>query len=172
MNTRVKRNKYNDITQAINKIADEVNSVLNNCCKLKYFEDIILLYSFIENLLKWLLFVKTLWEKAQEQLTQDELTRLRFSCKSLSFHKALNKALEIKLINSRLYKRVDSVRKERNNVIHQFWVYTHRANLVVLRKKLEKLARVANELVAIFNRLTKKVGVDEVYEIFLEQDEN
>jgi len=47
------RKKYNNITQTINDIAEEINSVLNSRNKEKYFEKIILLYSFIENGLKW-----------------------------------------------------------------------------------------------------------------------
>jgi hypothetical protein len=38
---------------------------------------------------------------------------------------------------------------------------------LVLRKKLEKLARVANDLVGQFNSLTEEIEVDETYEIFL-----
>jgi len=52
-----------NIADLIEKIADEVNSVLNKRRKEKYFDNIVLLYSFIENLLKWLIFVKVLWDK-------------------------------------------------------------------------------------------------------------
>jgi len=92
---------------------------------------------------------------------------LRSFCKKLNFYNALYMAFSIDLIDFSLYKRIDMIREERNNVIHQFWMYSHRNNLLVLRKKLEKLAGVASQLVGIFNQLTQEVGVDEVYEIFL-----
>ena len=76
----------------------------------------------------------------------------------------------IELVDFNLYKRINNVRKERNDVLHQFWIYRHRDNLSVLRKKLEKLARVSNKLVGIFNDLTQEIGVEEVYEILLWDD--
>jgi len=161
------RKEYTDITQAINEIAEEINSVLNSRNKEKYFEEIVLLYSFIENLLKWLVFVKILWKKPGEELTHEEVNKLKSFCKRLNFYNALNVSYSIDLIDSNLYSGIDKVRDERNNVIHQFWIYSHRNNLLVLRKKLEKLARVANQLVGIFNQLTREVGVEEVYKIFL-----
>ena len=159
--------EYTDITQSINGIAKEINLVLNSRNKERYFEEIILLYSFIENLLKWLVFVKTLWQKSDKELTRKEANKLRSFYKKLNFYNALYMAFSIDLIDFSLYKRIDMIREERNNVIHQFWMYSHRNNLLVLRKKLEKLAGVASQLVRIFNQLTQEVGVDEVYEIFL-----
>jgi hypothetical protein len=38
-----------------------------------------------------------------------------------------------------------------------------------LRKELERLAHAANTLVGILNKLTERIGVDEVYEFFVEQ---
>lgn len=159
--------KYTDITQVINEIAEEINSVLDSRNKERYFEEIILLYSFIENVLKWLVFVKILWQKSDKELTQKEANKLRSSCEKLKFYNALDMAFRGSLIDFNLYKRIDMVREERNNVIHQFWMYSDRNNPLVLRKKLEKLAGVASQLVGIFNQLTQEVGVDEVYEIFL-----
>jgi len=36
-----------------------------------------------------------------------------------------------------------------------------------LRKRLERLAELSNELIGIFNKLTEEIGVDEVYSIQL-----
>jgi hypothetical protein len=49
-----KKKQYDDITEAINEIADYVNDVLAQKRGERYFESIVLLYSFIENLLRWL----------------------------------------------------------------------------------------------------------------------
>ena len=167
MAKKLMQKEYTDITQSINEIAEEINLVLNSRSKERYFEEIIMLYSFIENLLKWLVFVKILWQKSDKELTQKEANKLRSFYKKLNFYNALYMAFSIDLIDFSLYKRIDMIREERNNVIHQFWMYSQRNNLLVLRKKLEKLAGVANQLVGIFNQLTQEVGVDEVYEIFL-----
>ena len=167
MAKKLMQKEYTDITQSINEIAEEINLVLNSRSKERYFEEIIMLYSFIENLLKWLVFVKILWQKSDKELTQKEANKLRSFYKKLNFYNALYMAFSIDLIDFSLYKRIDMIREERNNVIHQFWMYSHRNNLLVLRKKLEKLAGVASQLVRIFNQLTQEVGVDEVYEIFL-----
>ncbi len=159
--------EYNDISKVINKIGEEINSVLNTRNKEKYFDGIILLYSFVENILKWLVLIKILWEKANKELSQKELKHLRSFYGRLNFYNALNIALSIDLIDFKLFERINTIREERNNVIHQFWIYTHRNNFLALRKKLEKLAKVANELVEVFNQLTKEISVEEVYKIFL-----
>lgn len=158
---------FDDISQVIDEIADEINSVLNNRVKEKYFEDIVLLYSFIENLLKWLVVVKIIWNKSKRVLGDEEVKTLRSFYKRISFYDSLNISLSLDLIDMRLFKRIDAIRQERNDMVHQFWIYRHRNNLLVLRKKLEKLANVANEIMSITNKLVRQVGINEVYEMFL-----
>lgn len=170
MGKKPRHKQYVDMPQAVNEVADEVNLVLNEREKDKYFQSIILMYSFIENLLKWLVFVKSLWLKSDKELMENEWMKLRKSCSDLRFAKASSKSLELRVINRKLYRRIDKIRDERNDIIHQFWIYTHWGNLLVLRKKLEKLANVSNRLVGIFNDLTQEIGVEEVYEILLWED--
>lgn len=151
-------------------MADEINTVLNDCIKERYFEEIILLYTFIEYFLKWLLFVKILWEKSgkpDSELSKKEVSTILDYVKKLKFYGAMNVALSIDLVDFDLYKKIDAIRKERNDLVHQFWIYTHRNDFSRLRKKLEKLAKTASLLVAIFNQLTEEIGVDETYKIFL-----
>jgi len=165
--------KYSDIVTPINKIAQEINLVLNNKKKEKYFESVILLYSFIENLIKWLAFVKKLWKLTEEEinhnkeLTTNEVKKLINKYKKLSFSKTLHVAYEDSLIDRKLYKKLDKIREERNNLIHQYWLYKNCGNSLIMRKKAEKLAKVANQSVRIFNQLTEEIGVEEVYKIFL-----
>jgi len=161
------KEEYEDITEVINEIANDINSILDDCEKEKYFECIVLLYSFIENLLKWLVFIKLLWEKFDNPISEAEIKTIRSFAKDLRFHDVLRLSYSIKLIDFKLFKRLDKIKEERNNVIHQYWLYTHRKDKRVLRKKLEKLASTANSLIGIFNKLTEEVGVDEVYQIFL-----
>jgi hypothetical protein len=166
--TSAARKQYSDIANLINDAVDEINATLNSKRADRYLEDIVLLYSFIENLLKWLAWVELLWIGAD---TRDwrpaDWKPAREYAKWLSFYNAQQLTFSLNLIDRRLFTDLDTIRRERNDVIDQFWLYRHRGNRLVLRKKLEKLARTANRLVGVFNKLTRKVGVDEVYELFL-----
>ena len=157
-----------NIVKIVNKIGEEVEKVLKSHNVEKYFEEIMLLYSLIENLLKWLVFVKIFWEKmGEKELDKEELGKLRPFCRQLRFYDALNIGLSMKLIDFNLYKKMDKVRKERTDVTHQLWIYEHRRNPLELRKTLEMLAGVAKELAKISARLTNQIGVEGIYKISL-----
>jgi hypothetical protein len=132
-----------------------------------YFASIILLYSFIENLLIWLVYAKILWDRAERGLSKKDVVIIRNWCNQLSFHSALHHAFSVRLFDSSLFERVNKVKEERNRIVHQMWLYEHRDKRHILRKKLEKLARVANELVSIFNKLARKTGADRKYAFFV-----
>jgi len=68
-----------------------------------------------------------------------------------------------------LYEKIDGIRKGRNNLIHQLWLYAHRDDFHELRRKLDDLAGVANELVGISNRLTQEIGMEEIWEMSLKE---
>lgn len=161
------KSKSTNSVDRINEIADEINAVLNDRKKEKYFESILLLYSFIENVLKWLVYANALWQMSQKTIAVKGVKAVRTYCKRLSFYQVSNSAYVAGLMDLDLFQRIESIRDERNKVIHQFWTYEHRGNRNVMRKKLEKLANTANQLVGIFNKLTTKIGVDEVYELSL-----
>jgi hypothetical protein len=164
---RTKQSQYHNIFQPLSEIADFINDVLDNRKKEEYFHGIVLLYSLIENLLKWLVCMKVLWDKAQKALHPDEVKAIREFSKRMTYYTALEVALSVNLIDLKLYKRLNQIRIERNDLIHQFWLYSHRDNRLVLRKKLEKLANSANALIGVFNSLTKDIGLDEIYQLFL-----
>lgn len=159
-----------DIRDVVNEIADQVNHDLGEAHKDKYFHDIILLYSFQENILKWMVFAQFLWllhSRPRAKVDEETIKGLRSHCKRMSHDQALKTALFLGIIDARLYSRLDAIRGERNAVVHQFWLYKHRQNRLVLRKKLEKLACGADGLVRAFNKLIKEVGVDELFELEL-----
>jgi len=160
------RRRFN-IVQTVNDIGEEVDSVLELRNKGKYFEEIVLLYSLIENLLKWSVFMKIIWGKSDRQLHPDEVDKLRSFCRRLDFRTALNTGLSLDLIDLSLYKRMNRIRKERNDVIHQLWIYDNRRNWVILRRTLERLARVAREMAKVTNHLTDEIGIEEIYKIAL-----
>lgn len=131
-----------DMSDLINLLADEINVTLNTNRAEKYFESVILLYSLVENLLVWLLYVNTLWEiysKPVKISSKDMEDAERFF-QRLSFYNATWMALSTKLIDLDLWRRVDKLRKERNDIVHQLWLYEHRGGTSQLGKKLEELA--------------------------------
>ncbi len=82
--------------------------------------------------------MKIFWEKVDEKVPSgEELDRLRGYCKRSSFRNALNVSLCVKLISFNLYRKIEDVIDERNDVVHQLWIYEHRSNARVLRKTLE-----------------------------------
>jgi hypothetical protein len=151
----------------INEVADEVNKILDKRQKEKYFESITLLYSFIENVLKWLVFAQALWVRAKDKITAKDYKSIREFAKNLTFYNTSNIAYTSGLIDDGLFMRISEARNERNKIIHKFWTYERRGNKAVMRKKLEKLARISNDLVGVFNRLVKNIGVDEIYDLTL-----
>lgn len=162
------RPRFADIRDSINAIADEINSDLNTRQANKYFQDIVLLYSFIENLITWLVFIKLLWDRtSSKMMSEHEFKVVRAFCRRLNFASMLDLALAVKLINRKLHKRCNEIRLERNDIVHQLWLYEHRNNQLVARNKLVKLTNVANDLIGEFNKVTKRVGVDEVFSVNL-----
>jgi hypothetical protein len=124
-----------------------------------------------ENLLKWLLFISKAWDKCASEKTQElvdkEIEEVRAFCKRLNFYSVLHIAFLTDVLDYDLYRKIDAVRKERNDLIHQLWIFSHRHDSSALRRKLGELAEVVSELVGIFNQLIKEIGVDGVDEMFL-----
>ncbi len=158
--------KTHKLLDEVNKLAAYINTVLNRKRKTQYFESIALLHSFIEDLLKWLVFIQILWNKSKKGAIPDgEFEQLKQYCNQLSFYQLLNTGLCIDLLTHSLFRRLDQVRLERNQLVHQYWLYVHKGKAHILRKKLEKLAGVASTLVGKLNSLVEKTGIDESYGI-------
>lgn len=162
-----------NIVEIVNEIGKEVDSVLENRNGEKYFECIVLLYSLSENLLKWLIFIKTIWERTKKSIEPSEKqyleawNKLQDVCKNLSFYSALNIGLALDVIDLTFYKKLDRVRDERNSIAHQLWVFEQRQNELVLRKRLERLAIVAKQLTKVTSQLTNEIGLEEIYTVEL-----
>ena len=124
------------------------------------------MYSTIENVLKWLVFVKVLWDKSDRLLRQSETESLKAFCNRQDFYSALNLGLATGLIKHALFQRIDGIRRERNDILHQCYLFTHRRNHRVLRAKLKKVVSVAEELFTVLNNLIAETGADDSYDIF------
>jgi hypothetical protein len=156
-----------DIVEIVNEIGEEVEQVLESRNEKKYFEEVMLLYSLIENLLRWLIFVKALWEMEGEKHIEEEWSKLQSFYSGLNFYTALNIGLSLRVIDFNLYKRIDKMRKERNDLAHQLWIYEHRRDPLELRKTLEALTRMAKRLSKTVEQLANEIGVEEIYKLRL-----
>jgi hypothetical protein len=115
----------------------------------------------VEDLLKWLVFTQTVWNKSAKDLIMPpgELEELKKHCNQLNLYQLLGMALSIDLLDYDLFRRLDGIRVKRNRIIHQYWLYVHRGKLHILRKKLEKIAGAANSLVGKLNDLLADTGI-------------
>jgi len=160
------RHREYKLTNAVVRVEQDVRAILARGQSTRYFEGIVLMYSLIENVLKWLVYLKVIWDKCDRLLPQREVDILKQFCNQQDFRSALNLALVTGLVGHRLFSRIERVRRERNDVIHQCYLFTHRRNRRVLRARLEKLVSVADALFRVFARLIQETGADDSYEIF------
>jgi len=111
-----------------------------------YLNNVILLYSLIENLVKWLV-----WAEANRRcnMNAEQAKILRKFYRNLTFYDASRMALLTGIIDFDLCVQIDKVRTERNDLVHQFRIYEHLSNPSMLRTKLERLAGIANALLAM-----------------------
>ncbi len=161
-----KKSKHNLIDE-INEVAEEIDGILNKKQKERYFEGIVVLYSFLEDTLKWLVFIQILWNKSEkEKISHGEYKNLKDYCNQSNFFSLLNLGLFVDLLDYDLHKKLNDVRRERNQLIHQYWLYAYKGKRAILRKKLEKLARISSKLVEKLNELVEDTGIDESYGLF------
>lgn len=154
------------LTDEINTVANEINAILNSKQKERYFEGIATVHSFIEDVLKWLVFTQMVWNRCGEEwppMAEGEVEQIRRYCNQLNFYSLLNTGLAIGVLSFDLFRRLDAIRTERNSLVHQYWLYIHKGKRLIFRKKLEKLAGAASELVGCFNKLAEDTSADESF---------
>ena len=156
-----------NIADVVNGILIDVGEVLAERKEERYFEEIVLIYSTIENVLKWLIFLKVMWGRHAPQFSEPAVESNRKFCRQLSFNDAERIALMLGIIDYDFYKRIDAARNERNDIIHQFWRDAHRGNSLHLRKKLEDLDSIFGDLILSMNVLLNEIGNEEVLYIRL-----
>jgi hypothetical protein len=160
-----KRREYK-LTSAVERVEEDVRAILRKRQSTRYFEGIVLVYSLLENVLKWLVFLKLVWDKCDRVLPKREFDFLKQFVNQQDFSSTLNLAFVSGLIRYSLFQRIDKIRKERNDLIHQCYLFTHKRNPRVLRAKLERLVRIADDLFMVFNNLIEETGADDSYDIF------
>jgi hypothetical protein len=159
---------FQQITEPFNEIACDIRDVVENERKERYFEAVLIMHMLIENMLKWLVLTKIAWSKEKAgEIGEEEWGVLQAFCKKTSFDRAVKMALAMSVVSWPLYQELDALRGERNDMVHQFWVYTHRNDHNLLKKEIERLSFLGKELVSTYNSLLSEIGVQEVFEIFL-----
>src|SRR5947208_14355904 len=86
------------LTNALQRVAADVTNILSKHQSSRYCEGSVLMYSMSENVLKWTVFVKLLWEKCDHIRSKSETQRLTRFCNQQDFYSALNLALASDLI--------------------------------------------------------------------------
>jgi len=162
---RNKAPKQKDIVEVVNQIVDEVNRILRDKEKEKYFYGLTLLYSFTENLLRHMSFIDTIWKQSEEGEISDELIEefRDYYFDKLNFYGIIEKVYDKKLIKKSLKVKLQELRKQRNDFIHQCWLYVQRNDGRYLRKELIGVVDIVNSLVERFNRMAEETGVLDLY---------
>lgn len=160
-----KRREYN-LKNAINRVEEDVRSILTKRQSGRYLEGLFLMYTLIESVLKWSVFLQIIWNKSDRVLRQSETETLKQFCNQQDFYSTLNLALVTGFINYQLFKRIERIRSERNDLSHQFYLFTHRHNTKVLRAKLERMVNIADDLFSMLGKLVEETGIDDSYDIF------
>lgn len=162
------------IPEIIKDLADYLKKIVDENDESKYLEAILLNYSFIENILKYTLFLKITSDYALEQSTAgkepDANTekygdQMKLFCKRISFYQAQNIALAKGIIDVDLFERIDKIRTNRNDTVHQIWLYSRRKNARDMRTELDAAIDVTIDLGMISTDLIKKIGIPEICEI-------
>lgn len=154
-------------------IGNNLNRVLSEKKESEYFENIVLNYGLIENLLKYNVFLKITWDQTAFDIDNsvDKKESMRkFNmmcdyCEKLSFFQAGELAIAINLIDCSLYDRITKIRKERNDIIHQYWIYKHKSDPKILISILKETIGVSYELIKIFNKLVEEINSMGVFDI-------
>ena len=168
---KAKSKKQTDLINLIDNMGEDIDEILDNELSDKYFEGIVLAYTFIENILKYVIFLKLAWDQIQIDVEkgippQDNFNRIMEKCRELSFYQAHKKALELNLIDEKLESKIFQIRNERNDLLHQFWLYRHRKNSKLLKRNLTRLIQPARKILKIFEKMVMTIGVEEVFDTF------
>lgn len=162
------------IPEIITDMANDLITILDENIESKYLESIVLNYSFIENILKYTVFLKITYDFARDQVDKkkepDENSgkfgdHMKSFCQGMSFYQAQNIALAEGLIDLPLCKKINKIRSDRNNTVHQFWLYSRRKNSKDMRTELNATIDVTIELAMISTNLIKEIGIPEICNI-------
>jgi len=162
------------IPEIITDIANELKRIVDENDQDKYLEAIVLNYSFIENILKYTIFLKITYNHACDQTRKGKESdenagkfgdQMKTFCKKIPFFQAQNIALAHGVIDIPLSEKINKIRSDRNDTVHQFWLYSRRKKAMEMRTELDASIDVMIELAMISTDLIKEIGIPEICEI-------
>jgi hypothetical protein len=172
MPKRTIRKNNSDLSDILIKLGNKLTKVLEEKNEKEYFQFIVLNYTFIENILQYSIFLKISWMHADEHKIKNVNQKIGFNktkqfCEffsRLQFYQTNNFALALDLIDYPLFCKIEKIRKDRNNFLHQLWLYENIDNSDELRETLKELVEISSKLVEKFLKLAKEIGVSEIYD--------
>lgn len=159
-----------NIIEVVNQIGDEVEECLTKNDTNEFFKQTILLLSLTENLLKYLVATKICWDETCLQVDKKstdedifiDFGEIRERSKDYSFSVTIDRARALGLITEDLQDRLHELRKERNDLIHELYLFEKRNDAEFMRENLIKIKGIVEELILIFETLIyEEIGVDE-----------
>lgn len=98
-------NKTLNLIDEINSLSESINAILDNKQKEKYFESIVVLYSFIEDVMKWLVLMQIIWNKSEKRvMPAGQLEEIIKFCNRLNFDNLLQIGNSIGLLDYSFFK--------------------------------------------------------------------
>ncbi|MFA4862043.1 hypothetical protein [Methanoregula sp.] len=164
------------IPEIIKEMAEDLLQIWNEENESRYLEAILLNYSFIENILKYSLFLKITSDYARDQATTkkknfDDEThgqfgdRMKSFCSNMTFYQAQNISLAKGLIELPLYEKIDKIRSGRNNIVHELWLYNQRNDAKKMKIELNSAIEVTIDLAETSLNLVKEINIPQLLEI-------
>lgn len=159
-----------NIIDVVNQIGDEVEVSLASDDTNEFFKQTILLLSLTENLLKYLVATKICWDETCEKVDKTDsdeecfvdFGEIREKAKDYSFSVTIDRARALGLISEDLKGRLHELRNERNDLIHELYLFQQRNDAEFMRENLIKIKGIVEELIPIFeNLIYEEIGVDE-----------
>lgn len=168
-----RKRKQKDLIEIVNEMGEDIDGILDERKTDRYLEGIVLTYSFIENILKYTVFLKRSWDQNSIDTDNDlplekiseNTEKIHKECSKYTFYQSQEKAHELALIDDKLYSMINEIREERNDMVHQFWLYVHRRNPQVLERKLKKLVRISKKTIKPFGKISREIGIDEIFDV-------
>lgn len=170
-----RKKRQTDLIKIVNDMGMDIDHIVSDKKTDRYLEGIVLTYSFIENILKYTVFLNRSWDQngidvyngISFEKNSEHYQKIQKECSKYTFYQSQEKAHELTLINEKLYSEINEVREERNDMVHQFWLYAHRKNTQVLERKLKRLVRISKKLIKAFEKISRKIGIDAIFDVSL-----
>jgi len=141
---------------------NEISEIWEKKQKEKYLYAIYLCFALIEEALRLTVFTYSSMEIAPAGSKRDVVGKREYSdyikelmsyFRDTNFYNLIRWALILKLIDSNLFKDLEKIRKERNELVHKIWAEFRKQNNAYLRRKLEFYGRVCSEVLELFGKI-------------------